>query len=113
YCTNSCIHGICVGPEECECQPGFGGPTCNISCPSGKYGSQCERDCICQNKALCDPVTGACACKPGWQGSDCSEPCDDGYYGYHCEQECRCENGASCNPISGACECAPGYRGPL
>lgn len=31
FCSNACIHGICTGPEECKCQPGFGGPTCNVS----------------------------------------------------------------------------------
>lgn len=30
FCSNPCIHGVCIGPEECECQPGFGGPTCNV-----------------------------------------------------------------------------------
>ncbi|KAL3222388.1 hypothetical protein MRX96_050010, partial [Rhipicephalus microplus] len=106
-CNDPCIHGTCSSPETCECQPGWGGPTCNFSCPDGKWGKACHRDCPCKNGARCDPVSGACSCKPGWQGIDCNEPCDSGKYGYECGQLCRCENGALCDHISGACTCAP------
>lgn len=30
-CHNACIHGECVAPDQCKCQPGFGGPSCDIS----------------------------------------------------------------------------------
>lgn len=29
-CTE-CTHGKCIAPNECKCEPGFGGPACDIS----------------------------------------------------------------------------------
>lgn len=29
-CTD-CQHGKCVLPEQCKCDPGYGGPACDIS----------------------------------------------------------------------------------
>lgn len=30
-CTNKCINGVCVAPDTCQCEPGYGGPSCDIS----------------------------------------------------------------------------------
>lgn len=30
-CVDPCKHGVCVAPNECSCEHGYGGPTCNIS----------------------------------------------------------------------------------
>ena len=40
-------------------------------CPSGSFGQNCERDCLCQNGGVCDHVTGSCSCKPGFYGDTC------------------------------------------
>ena len=32
---------------------------------SGKFGTDCEQDCMCKNDALCDRFTGECKCTPG------------------------------------------------
>ena len=29
-CTSDCIHGTCIEPDKCKCEPGYGGPTCSI-----------------------------------------------------------------------------------
>lgn len=37
-CTEECIHGRCVSPDTCHCEPGWGGPDCS-SGESGGFGS--------------------------------------------------------------------------
>ena len=33
-CSQRCYHGRCVAPDQCECEPGFGGTSC----------SKCKKD---------------------------------------------------------------------
>ena len=28
-CSQHCRHGRCVAPDQCECEPGFGGAACS------------------------------------------------------------------------------------
>ncbi|XP_072346582.1 multiple epidermal growth factor-like domains protein 11 [Scyliorhinus torazame] len=28
-CTQECVHGRCVGPDRCQCEPGWRGPDCS------------------------------------------------------------------------------------
>ena len=28
-CSQRCYHGRCVAPDQCECEPGFGGASCS------------------------------------------------------------------------------------
>ncbi|XP_006811467.2 uncharacterized protein LOC102807080, partial [Saccoglossus kowalevskii] len=42
-----------------------------IGCPDGKFGFNCQHDCICKNGATCHGLNGACACTPGWKGPAC------------------------------------------
>lgn len=37
HCTESCIHGRCMAPNTCQCEPGWGGSNCS----SGKSSSCC------------------------------------------------------------------------
>ncbi|MPC10674.1 Multiple epidermal growth factor-like domains protein 11 [Portunus trituberculatus] len=30
-CSQDCIHGICIKPDECRCEAGYSGPSCNIN----------------------------------------------------------------------------------
>lgn len=30
-CTKGCKHGDCVAPEQCKCESGYGGPSCDLS----------------------------------------------------------------------------------
>lgn len=35
YCAESCVHGRCMAPNTCQCEPGWGGSNCS----SGKSSS--------------------------------------------------------------------------
>nr|XP_031535392.1 multiple epidermal growth factor-like domains protein 11 [Vicugna pacos] len=37
-CTEECVHGRCVSPDTCHCEPGWGGPDCS-SGKSGVFGA--------------------------------------------------------------------------
>lgn len=64
-----CLHGACVEPDVCSCNPGFSGPTCNeVGCPGGNWGPDCSEECLCENGARCEPHTGQCLCPPGFTG---------------------------------------------
>lgn len=30
-CPQDCVHGYCAAPNQCKCEPGYGGPSCDIS----------------------------------------------------------------------------------
>ncbi|XP_077864795.1 LOW QUALITY PROTEIN: uncharacterized protein LOC144350481 [Saccoglossus kowalevskii] len=42
-----------------------------IGCPIGKYGGNCQFDCLCKNGATCHGFNGACLCRDEWQGPAC------------------------------------------
>lgn len=46
YCAESCVHGRCMAPNTCQCEPGWGGSNCS----SGKSSSCC---CLWAVKSLC------------------------------------------------------------
>ncbi|CAG5867093.1 unnamed protein product [Menidia menidia] len=111
HCAESCVHGRCMAPNTCQCEPGWGGSNCSSACDSRHWGPHCSNRCQCQNGALCNPITGACICTPGYRGWRCEAPCELGTYGNGCQQKCQCQNGASCHPVTGECTCSPGYTG--
>ncbi|KAK5878489.1 hypothetical protein CesoFtcFv8_023889 [Champsocephalus esox] len=37
HCAESCVHGRCIAPNTCQCEPGWGGSNCS----SGKSSSCC------------------------------------------------------------------------
>ncbi|XP_013887580.1 multiple epidermal growth factor-like domains protein 11, partial [Austrofundulus limnaeus] len=110
-CTEECVHGRCVSPETCQCEPGWGGLDCSSGCDSDFWGPHCTNRCQCRNGAKCNPITGACVCTDGFQGWRCEEHCEPSFYGKDCQQECQCLNGATCQHQTGECLCAPGYTG--
>uniref|UniRef100_A0ABM5FGV3 Tenascin-X isoform X2 n=1 Tax=Pogona vitticeps TaxID=103695 RepID=A0ABM5FGV3_9SAUR len=76
---------------QCDCEPGWGGPTCaEQACPGGCGGPQ---------RGRC--VNGRCQCHPGYSGVRCEEPpsCPD-----DCNDQGRC--------VDGRCRCFRGYVGP-
>ncbi|XP_070599999.1 tenascin-X-like isoform X2 [Erythrolamprus reginae] len=75
----------------CECESGWGGPTCAEPVCSGGCGGSERGRC----------VNGHCQCQPGYSGVSCEEPpsCPD-----DCNDQGRC--------VDGRCTCFPGYVGP-
>lgn len=113
HCQKPCGSGVCAAPNTCKCNSGYGGPSCDIFCPPGYYGTKCKKKCDCANGAECDPYDGRCHCKKGYQGTKCENTCTPDLYGEGCQEKCRCENGGKCNHISGECYCVGGFTGPL
>ncbi|KAM3848284.1 LOW QUALITY PROTEIN: tenascin-X-like [Vipera latastei] len=75
----------------CECESGWGGPTCAEPICSGGCGGAERGSC----------VNGHCQCQPGYSGVSCEEPpsCPE-----DCNDQGRC--------VDGRCTCFPGYVGP-
>lgn len=111
-CSNECLHGKCIAPDTCQCETGYGGPKCDITCPTGFWDRDCQKRCLCQNNSTCDPFNGHCKCARGWKGITCEQQCPAGTYGQDCAEICRCENG-NCDVVTGECQCNSGWTGPL
>ncbi len=80
------------------------GTKCEIECPLGRYGTNCEGKCECLNGANCDTETGKCICLNGWSGPKCEKRiCPLELYGENCENICQCNqnNSISCHPWTG------------
>ena len=45
-----------------ECDPGFYGDNCSLTCPTNYYGLRCGNKCHCSSEKYCDHVRG-CLCK--------------------------------------------------
>ncbi|XP_055538760.1 protein draper isoform X3 [Wyeomyia smithii] len=112
-CSNGCKHGECIAPEECRCDQGYVGKTCNINCPPMRWGSDCSQTCECKNNSTCNAQDGRCHCQKGYRGQFCEFQCPADRFGQDCNEVCQCRNGGKCDPISGECYCAPGFTGPL
>lgn len=81
-CTNGCLNGRCIGPERCECLPGY------FTTTSCKYGLNKMK--VSTAKFLLLPVTNP-------RKSVCTPYCKD-----------RCINGYCIKP--NLCQCITGYR---
>ncbi|NXA01094.1 PEAR1 protein, partial [Nesospiza acunhae] len=113
HCSQECVHGRCVAPELCQCEPGWRGPSCSSECDEHFWGPDCGQRCPCHHGAPCDPLTGVCSCPPGFTDPLCSQPCPPGTYGQSCHLSCPCHHQAPCNASTGTCLCPPGLSGPL
>ena len=114
--------GRCVGPDKCQCKPGWTGvdctkPVCSAACASNKLcvapdtcackpgytGSSCaQATCVqtCQNGGGC-AFPDTCSCTTGWFDSNCTTPV--------CEQTCG--NGGKCTSPD-KCTCPYDWQGP-
>ncbi|XP_012539680.1 uncharacterized protein LOC105838568 isoform X2 [Monomorium pharaonis] len=99
-----CVAGVCVAPNECQCDPGYHGDDCAYECPLGTWGVQCTKVCDCGESGTCDPANGTCQCSPGLRGSRCEERCAIGQWGLSCANECTCQNrNNDCDAVTGSC----------
>uniref|UniRef100_A0A803WFS0 Platelet endothelial aggregation receptor 1 n=1 Tax=Ficedula albicollis TaxID=59894 RepID=A0A803WFS0_FICAL len=110
HCSQECVHGRCVAPELCQCEPGWRGPSCSSECDERSWGPDCGQRCQCHHGAPCDPLTGLCSCPPGFTDPLCRQPCPPGTYGQGCHLSCPCHHQAPCNASTG-CVCLPGWAG--
>lgn len=103
YCALGCGHGKCVGPGQCQCNPGWKGNTIctKFSCDNGGCG---HGTCIGPNSCACDPgyttdsVTGSCSklscpngcvngtCIPSTSGGLPTCQCNTGFTGTDCSK---------------------------
>jgi|AACY02.1.fsa_nt_gi hypothetical protein len=112
--------GVCNG-GLCECDPGWGGDSCEQQ--------TCSPECV---NGECDPNTGQCVCREGFEGEACEHrscvqpcvngtcdtvnglcKCDEGWGGVACEVR-TCPGGCSGNGFcleSGECDCDPVWKG--
>ncbi|XP_030377144.1 uncharacterized protein LOC115626033 [Scaptodrosophila lebanonensis] len=109
-CIPDCGYGHCVGPNQCECFPGYEKRINGTSCQSACY-MRCENGfcansttCVCQNGYRYDMNTTTCL-------PDCGEDCENGV----CISPgiCRCfngyvRNGPKCEAV---CERGCGFYG--
>ncbi|XP_034330965.2 scavenger receptor class F member 1-like [Crassostrea angulata] len=120
-----------------ECNLGFVGNNCEISCRYPGYGNNCQSECNC-HKNYCNPATGCKSgsptlsspkrlmtsvetssvefstankieCPAGYFGKGCNIPCRYPNYGYLCQLKCNC-NKERCNIAKGCAECSEGYN---
>ncbi|GFN85817.1 multiple epidermal growth factor-like domains protein 6 [Plakobranchus ocellatus] len=91
-----------------------------VTCPAGKFGRQCERDCNCADQTeACFVSTGGCpsGCAPGYTGEDCHTLCPSGKHGFGCEEQCSVNCAGQnnlCSQEDGTCNegCDAGYHNP-
>lgn len=130
-------HGTCrevAQFPQCECQPGYGGPTCAV-CLTGTraVGNDCVPDEVCDDRCgpngACVVVEGvaSCRCAVGYDGPTC-RTCNAGFTsvedggvdgGVTCAVRERCNAGScaadfACDDSSGriTCACAGAQCGP-
>ncbi|KAG7190331.1 hypothetical protein KM043_006446 [Ampulex compressa] len=102
-CEN-CHAGVCISPNECQCDSGYRGADCASECLPGSWGVKCEQSCNCGEAVTCNHVDGSCNCPRGLRGPKCTEPCPTDRWGPGCINRCKCEDPLnSCHPRTGRC----------
>jgi len=102
-CKNN---GTCVGPNVCECAPGWSGDDCTVPICNQRCSRPSNEDLGLNNNNLQIFSQGAgnctlpdtCTCAKGWEGASCEIPI--------CAQECN-NNGKCTAPDT--CTCARWY----
>ncbi|XP_015278042.1 PREDICTED: stabilin-2 [Gekko japonicus] len=111
---NICFgNGICMdgfnGTGFCECEAGFKGLACD-SCIEGKYGTNCDQECICIHGKCNSGIKGdgSCECDVGWRGVKCDTEAKDD----NCNKTCHTSANCLLNPKGTSyCKCAAGFKG--
>uniref|UniRef100_A0A8B9TZ76 Platelet endothelial aggregation receptor 1 n=1 Tax=Anas zonorhyncha TaxID=75864 RepID=A0A8B9TZ76_9AVES len=116
-CTQECVHGRCVAPERCQCEPGWRGTDCSSGEGGARGGGQTSKNRGAQRAQLGawswgvpgNPNLGAVPPSPSLYR--CQERCPVGRYGQDCRESCDCAHGGRCFHVDGACLCEAGYQG--
>nr|XP_045012094.1 epidermal growth factor-like protein 8 [Jaculus jaculus] len=72
-CSKPCLHrGVCIGPEQCQCAPGWGGKRCHVDVDECRTSAP-----LCSHLCLNTAGSFACRCPRGLQlgadGRTCAE----------------------------------------
>lgn len=92
--------------DNCICESGFWGNSCNQTCPTfyeenmcssdtrncysciaGYYGVKCQNKCSLGCKKCCNMISGLCLCGSGFYSSNCSLQCPSNCVHNECLQE--------------------------
>jgi hypothetical protein len=65
--------GVCIEDGSCNCDAGFFGRTCGISCAVGLAGMQCSGRGICDERGLCVCKSGMAGLISGYEGDACQK----------------------------------------
>ncbi|XP_078337783.1 multiple epidermal growth factor-like domains protein 10 isoform X2 [Crassostrea virginica] len=57
-----CTDYIQMGDTCVQCEPGYHGTNCSLTCPEHYYGRLCREHCNCDSDKYCDSSVG-CLCK--------------------------------------------------
>uniref|UniRef100_A0A8D8CJ39 von Willebrand factor D and EGF domain-containing protein n=4 Tax=Culex pipiens TaxID=7175 RepID=A0A8D8CJ39_CULPI len=99
-CTNGCSNGVCVGPERCECLPGYFATSSAINSKKSICTPYCKSKCVnayCIKPNVCQCITGYRFAENST--SVCEPICDDSLV--------DCANGRCTQP--NVCECDEGF----
>lgn len=88
-CSQTCENGgRCIGPQKCQCLPGWSGTDCSVPVCTGTP---------CGPRTICT-APNTCTCIPGYSGANCNVPL--------CVQ--TCEHGGLCTAPD-TCGCQKGW----
>uniref|UniRef100_H0ZLX1 Stabilin 2 n=1 Tax=Taeniopygia guttata TaxID=59729 RepID=H0ZLX1_TAEGU len=110
--NGQCMDGL-DGNGTCVCSEAFQGLSCQLCSDPGKYGPQCDKECLCiygkcDNRIDSDGTCLPGSCRAGYTGSLCEQqivPCEASLQLCHADADCQLSNGTV------SCVCKPGYEG--
>ncbi|PFX25122.1 Stabilin-2 [Stylophora pistillata] len=99
------------GDGTCTCQDGYKGFACELCWDSNKFGTYCNKTCLCKHGTCDSGLNGTGHCKPGscvlgYAGSNCDNTLP------RCDRNLTCGANANCFRVENidTCVCNPGYR---
>ncbi|KAF4800298.1 stabilin 2 [Turdus rufiventris] len=107
-----CMDGL-DGNGTCVCSEAFQGSSCQFCSDPGKYGPQCDKECLCiygkcDNRIDSDGTCLPGSCRTGYTGKLCEKqiaPCEPSLQLCHAYADCQLSDGTV------SCVCKPGYEG--
>ena len=126
YCPAGCSNSCDIKSGVCDSCISGKGPYCLDTCPTGTWGSNCEKTCTARClDGKCNHDNGHCnACEESSSWGDtcdntchtkcspqecdletggCKNGCSDGYYGIYCNITCPLNCLQKCDKFSGDC----------